>query len=117
MELTDTLVPPRQPSSQGTGTDFGFRALKASFGDGYIQDGKDGINPVTRSQTLVWDPITVAEADALRTFFENHCATPFYYRLPRDIAPRTWVCTKFTRTHPQPMHDAVTATLEERFIY
>lgn len=115
--MTDTLYPPIQPSYQGTQGDDKPRLITNTYGDGYKQDTPDGLNPILRTPTLVWDPILSTDAHTIMTFLDAHVGVPFYYTLPRDLAPRTWIWTGRQRTYPYPTQDALTVTLEERFVY
>jgi len=115
--MTDTLIVPYAPSPSGTGQQVQARLLSAPMGDNYRQELADGVNPVTRTYNLVWDLLPVEDANTLVAFLEAHVAVPFFYRLPRDQAPRTLIWKSFSRTFPQPFHDSVTVTVEERFVY
>jgi phage-related protein len=115
--MTDTLIPPRQPSNSGTSGNAKARTITSKFGDGWKQDSADGANAIERTQTLSWDPIISTEADTLVAFLQAHVGVPFWYTLPRDIAPRGWVWTTYDRTYPDPKFDALTISLEERYIY
>lgn len=114
--MTDTLTPPRQPSINSTSKQSTFRTLSASYGDGYIQDTADGANPVVRKWPLSWDTLTSDEAETLETFLESHVGTAFYYVLPREIAPRTVICSGFQRVYKDGVLDGFTATFEERYL-
>jgi len=114
--MTDTFSPPRNPSLNGTQGATAMRALSVKFGDGYRQDQADGVNPWERTYTLQWEFLSAAEAWAVTTFLEAHVGTAFYYTLPHEIAPRTWVCTGIQRSHPMPTYQSMTVTLEERFL-
>lgn len=114
--MTDTLVVPYQPSSPTSGQ-VTARMLSADLGDGYRAELADGINALKRTYNLVWDLLPEADAKALKTFLDSHVGTPFFFRLPRDQSPRTLVWTTYSIGHPQPFHDSVTVSVEERFIY
>jgi phage-related protein len=115
--MADTLIPPRQPSTGGTSGTAKARMLSSKFGDGYKQDSADGANSIERTQTLVWDPVTIDESAAIIAFLDAHSGVPFWYRLPRDQAPRAWIWTSRDLTHPNGIDDALTVSLEERFVY
>jgi phage-related protein len=53
------------------GTDFTQdpRVKRASFGDGYSQRKRDGINSTPQTWGLKWDNIPDATAETLRVFF------------------------------------------------
>jgi phage-related protein len=115
--VTDTLIPPQQPSFSGTSGSVKARMLSSKYGDGYKSDAPDGANPLDRTQTLAWDPILIDDAKTITDFLDAHVGTPFYYRLPRDRAPRMWVFISYDRTHPYPAQDALTVSLEERIMF
>ena len=114
--MTDTLVVPYQPSTNSQGQ-VTARILSADLGDGYKLELADGINALTRTYSLTWDMLPEADAKDLTTFLDTHVGTPFFYRLPRDQAPRTLVWKSYNVSHPYPFHDSVTVSVEERFIY
>jgi phage-related protein len=115
--MTDTLYPPIQPSTQGTQGDVKPRLITNTFGDGYKQDTPDGLNPILRTPTIVWDAILATDADTICQFLDAHVGVPFAFTLPRELAPRTWIWTSRQRTYPGPTTDALTVMLEERFVY
>lgn len=115
--MTDTLTPPRPPSVNNTQGQIAPRMITNKYGDGYKQDLADGVNPLERSYTLTWDPIGMGEADDIIAFLEAHVGTPFYYQLPREPAPRTWVWTSIARSYPLPVDDTLTVSIEERLVY
>jgi phage-related protein len=117
MVMTDTLTPPRQPSSAGTSGSVKPRLLTSKFGDGWKQQGPDGVNPLDRTQTLAWDPILKTERATIVAFLEAHVGVPFWYTLPNETVPRGWVWTSISRSHPDAKFETLTVELEERFIY
>ena len=115
--MTDTLTVPRAPSSNGTMQDVTARMLTSGYGDGFKTSAPDGVRPFDRTQTLYWEFITVEEVNAIAAFLETHVGTPFYFRLPREQAPRTWVWLKTQRGHPLPSDDSFMISLEERPVF
>lgn len=113
----DTLVPPRAPTPAGTSAQTKPRLIQTNFGDGYNQISPDGANPFQRSWNLVWDPIEPTEADAIVTFLQAHVGVPFYFTVPREVAPRTVIWATYQRTHPYPVEDSLTLQLQEWFVY
>lgn len=115
--MTDILVVPIAPSPNNTSGSITPRLLSASLGDAYRHELADGLNPFETSYTLTWELLPEADAEALVAFLKAHIGVPFFYRLPRDQAPRTWVWKSLQISHPLPLHDTVTITVEERFVY
>ena len=115
--MTDWLPMPIQPSYEGTQGTAKPRMLSSKFGDGFKQDTPDGMNPIERSFTIQWNTINSADAAKIIAFLNAHAGIPFYYRTPREIAPRTWVETGRQHSVPYPQQDSLTVQLEERFVY
>jgi phage-related protein len=109
---TPTFNPGQIPYVELTDTP---RMISNQFGDGYAQDSPDGLNVWTGKVNLTWSPVPVDTALAIRNFLRAQVGAPFFYTLPREIAPRLWVCTSMTRSYPHPAQDSFVATFEERF--
>lgn len=114
--MVDTLTPPRQPAYNATQGQVTPRMIDNRYGDGYKQSIADGVNPIQRTWTLSWDYLSIAEADAIEAFLDSHVGAVFYYRLPREQAPRTWIWTSRQRTPVLPNEDSLTVSIEERFV-
>ena len=115
--MTDTLVTTTPPSYSGTGGTVELRMLNVQFGDGFIQTTTDGLNPARSQYTIVWDPIPADEASTIEAWLRARVGQAFYFRLPREQAPRTFVCTSIRREFPLPNHDRLTIMIDERFVY
>lgn len=109
-----TFAPPRAPSLQGK-KDIGYRTLKATFGDGYQQRAGDGINTKMVKWDLVWEGLTIAEADAMEAFFDARAGfEAFYYTMPNDIQ-RKYICEKPVRIQAHGKADSISVTIEQVF--
>lgn len=115
--MTDTLTIPRMPSPNGTTQEVIARMITSGYGDGFKTSAADGARPFERTQSLYWEFMTVEEVNEIVAFLESHVGTPFYFRLPREQAPRTWVWTRTQRGHPLPTEDSFMIALEERPVF
>lgn len=104
-----------QAPSTGSNPDFKVRVIKNSFGDGYRQTAKDGLNAVVGTYRASWSALSIADADYLQAFFTRNAGKPFRYTLPRETVARKWDCEVFGRGAPAGGYDSFQATLEERF--
>ena len=98
--MTDTFTPPVAPSTDLTAQTTA-RVNEAGFGDGYVQRTPDGLNSLDQTVSLQWaDTLTKAQVTEIRQFFEAKLgATPFFYQLPDEDAPRKWVCKTWSRAY------------------
>lgn len=111
-----TFVPPKTPVADGSQIDTVAAVREAKFNDNYAQRIPDGINTISKSTTLFWRNLTLAQAQAIDTALAGFKGcTPFVYQVPGDFVPRQWICKKWT----QPMSDGVSlqmsANLEQDF--
>ena len=110
-----TFTAPFDPSS-GVSDDPEVKVLKAEFGDGYTQAAVDGMNSIRRVLTLKWDVLTVAQAQAMLSFFKAQAgAYPFYYQMADDAAPTLWTCEKWSEGFAAASFRSVTATFRQSF--
>lgn len=87
----NTFSPPKPPSRQTARVQRLSRDLIATFGDGYEQRGVDGLNNLALSIPLIWAYLSLSEAQTIASFLDGQTrATPFYYTLPWESAPRKW---------------------------
>lgn len=111
----ETFTPPFEPSV-GNSTQTDTRSLSAEFGEGYSQRAGDGLNGVKKTLPLVWNGLTVAEADEIDAFFTDHRGyIAFLYTAPRDVTPKKWIVKNWQRPHIDVSLDQFTATLEQVF--
>lgn len=109
-----TFVPPVDPST-GTADAPEVKTLDAQFGDGYVQNGPDGINNIRSVLTIKWDALKNADADAIIGFLAGQRGSdPFYYGLP-GASERLWTCAKWSRTYVTNSLQSVTATFRQSF--
>ena len=111
--LTTTTAPNLGLSSQVTP-----RVKENSYGDGYSQRTGDGLNTSLRAYSLVWGPITPAEADQIEAFLlARGSVEAFYWRTPREVAQnlpaKKYRCKSWQRSSPQWNSDQVNATFTE----
>jgi phage-related protein len=91
------------------------KILSAGFGDGYTQEGPDGMNSVREVATLTWSVLLETQADTIYSFLKAHKGSqPFYYAL-RDGVTRKWTCKVFSRLWDTP--NTLTATFRENFTF
>ena len=110
-----TFTPALAPS-YGSNFDKEPRVLMAKFGDGYTQRAGDGININPVKGTLIFDSLTVDQADDIEEFLDARRAVEaFLYTLPRDASPRKLRCPKWSRKPIQPGSDSITMEYEEVF--
>lgn len=111
----DTFTPPYRPSAGPSNYHEATRLLEAKFGDGYAQTVPDGINNLHMQPTLVWEALTMAEANAIVSFFRTHRGAPFYYTLPDEGIARKWIAKEWDRDFRNGTIGSVAVVLEERF--
>ncbi len=63
----DTFLFVASSATQGTSTP---RVLKAQYGDGYMQEAGDGINPILRVWNLQFNNIPISSTDSSATTLE-----------------------------------------------
>lgn len=79
-----TFTPPVNPSPD-LGHEVQPRVLVAQFGDGYTQRAGDGLNTLRRRyDSLRWDNLTAAEADAITGFFAARGGVEAFFWTPPD---------------------------------
>lgn len=94
------------------------RIKKADFGDGYSQRTGDGLNAVAVSPTLSFIALSLAEADAIESFFVARGGyESFEYTLPDESTARQWVTSEegWARTATGPDLYTINVTLTEVF--
>ena len=65
-----TFTPPIDPSSIRKAPKLKLKT--ASFGDGYSQTVRDGLNHIRNVLELSWEALTAAQAKQITDFFELH---------------------------------------------
>ncbi len=85
---------PIVPPVAGTSGSDNYSVLTVAFGDSYSQRMPSGINSVYEEIDLMWQNITFAEMDSIRSFFRSvRGVTPFLFQLPVETTPRTFITT------------------------
>lgn len=87
-----TFSPSRAPSLDGYQKTIETRFLTAGFGGGYEQRAGDGLNPIRRKVTLVFNAVSGTVADELQAFYEarNGPLDAWKYTLPDEATQRVW---------------------------
>lgn len=112
----DTFNPPVAPSP-GTMRKPEVKLLKATFGDGYTQAARDGLNAIQQVYELRWDVLTRGQADAIETFLEARAGTtPFLYQHPGTPAAIKMTCDEWSREEAANRLCAFRATLRQSFV-
>jgi phage-related protein len=107
-----TFNPPYPPSSNEDQPEI--KLLKAEFGDGYTQEGADGVNHIRSQFQLKWDVLTPAQADQLVAFFKERAGYKRFLYTPSDSSdPIKVVCDEWRRERGTP--NTVSASFKERF--
>jgi phage-related protein len=112
----ETFTPPVNPSPD-LGYELEPRVLVAGFGDGYEQRAADGLNAMRRVYgDLRFENLTLAEADAITTFFAARAGVEAFFWTPIDSSePGKYRCPKWSRRRRTAQAYVVTATLEQAF--
>lgn len=71
--------------SYTTGGSDKYAELVGKFGDGYQQTTPDGINAVAETWNLVFDPISAADIEAIRTFMRTKVGLKFTWTNPNGV--------------------------------
>jgi phage-related protein len=110
-----TFTPPVAPSP-GTINKPEFRVLSAEFGDGYSQDGPDGINNVRAILALTWETLLPAQAAYITSFIAARKGVePFWYTPSDEATPIKWTCKDMTDKRGDGGLRTVTATFRRSF--
>lgn len=113
--MTDTFAPayaPEPPMPRKTTP----RVLSAKFGDGYRQEGADGLNVLERSMDLSWPLLSSSNADDIEGFFKDRKGyVAFYWTPPGEASASKWKCTGWTRAAGDGEAETMTATFEQVF--
>src|SRR5882724_5064402 len=119
--VTFTYIPSHASRGQSTP-----RKLKTRFGDGYMQEAADGINPLLRVWNLTFAPIPKTDTDPNRTtlkklndFFEARDSGDFKFLwtqpVPFDIeGTKVFVCEQWDYVYDGGDAIGVTAVFEQR---
>lgn len=100
----------------GTSFEVTPRVRRASFGDGYIQRSRDGINTMPKIYSVTIGPMTVANADTVEAFLTARGGVEaFFWQPPYAGSPLKWIATKWKRTNRFPTADGLDVTFEQVF--
>ena len=104
--------PPYPPSDNENQPEV--KILKAEFGDGYSQEGGDGINNVRDQFRLKWNVLMPAQADQIEQFFRARKGYERFWYTPSDSAiPIKVSCPEWARSRGTP--NTISATFREQF--
>jgi phage-related protein len=107
-----TFAPPYPPSINESQPEI--KILKAEFGDGYTQEGGDGMNNVRDVVRLKWNTLTAVQADEIESFLKARRGYErFWYQLSDSPAPVKWACPEWSRSRGTP--NAISATFNQKF--
>lgn len=111
--MPNTFNPPYRPKT--TAPQIAVRETSNTFGDGYEQNVRDGINCVyIKQMSLTWDLLTLAQAAEIDTFFRNNAGLTFLWTLPNENTARKWRCSEWSPSYDRG-HCSFSATLREVF--
>lgn len=95
----DTFSPGVLPTVSSS-VQFSAKTLEASFGDGYEQVAVAGLNSVSGVYTVNFENLTLAQRDAIETFFKAKAgAEAFFYTFPGESTARKFRCKSWSRAH------------------
>lgn len=90
------------------------RVLRATFGEGYEQRSKSGINTMPRAWTLMFTKSTT-DIDAAEAFLVARGGVESFDWIPPRGSTGKWVCEAWQRSVPNPAFDNLSATFREVF--
>lgn len=97
-----TFTPPAAAGAyfnEGSEESHKPRVLSAGFGDGYAQEGADGLNADLLDLTPSWRNLTTTESTAVMSFFAVRKGyIPFLFTLPGESTARKFKATEWRRT-------------------
>jgi phage-related protein len=106
------FAPPYPPTTNENTPEI--KLLKAEFGDGYTQEGGDGVNNVRDVARLQWATLTADEAAEIEAFFKARKGYErFLYRLSDSLEETKWSCMEWSRSRGTP--NTLTATFKQSF--
>jgi phage-related protein len=118
--MADTFT---YPPSSGTSGTMMPRVLRARFGDGYVQEAGDGINPLLRRWELTFEPIhattatnpSLADLDAFFKAQAGYKKFLWTQLKPYDTeGPQYFVCTEWSFTYARGLQVGLRAVFEQR---
>lgn len=110
-----TFYPPVAPSP-GTSSKPEIRLLAATFGDGYSQVARSGLNHIKQVLNLRWDVLTAAQAAQITDFLEERGGDqPFFYTPPRTTTPVKFTCEDWQEAQNAAGLSSLTATFKQCF--
>ncbi len=103
-----TFTPPIEPSSIKNTPKL--KLLQASFGDGYSQTTRDGMNHMRTILTLEWEVLTPEQSTAIISFFEERGGD-----LPFNYAGKRFTCADWNESTGRANLRSISATFEQDF--
>lgn len=87
---------PNIPPGREISSDVGFDVLSVSFGDGYSQRMRKGINHKKKSYSVNWKGLSLAKRNQIINFLDG-CGgvKPFFWQ-PKDGDRGKWICSDYS---------------------
>lgn len=102
--------------SYGTQLTQDYRRKRISFGDGYTQRARDGLNSTPQQWSLTWDNIRNAQAELLRVFFQDLAGVDVIEWTPlNQPAELKWTATGFQSQPSSFGRSTCSVTLTQEF--
>jgi phage-related protein len=111
----ETFLPPRVPSF-GSSKSTEAKILSPKFGDGYSQRTGDGLNAVAQKWSLIWENLSLDQANLIDNFFIARAGVAAFLWTPtNETIERKFICSTWSRIWQTPFTDRMSATVEEVF--
>lgn len=106
---------PTRISQSSAGTKK-YRIIKAQFGNGYQQRGKDGINNKMASWNVLWENVTETEMDTIVAALDaTNGTTNLTWTPPDEATDKKWIVSGYNINPLSGSIFTVTASLEQIF--
>jgi phage-related protein len=92
-----------------------FSVLKASFGDGYTQRAKNGINSSSRKWNITIADKYAYELEPIKAFLDDRAGAVSFLWTPPNGVQGKFVCEAYTETPAVAGLSTLTAVFEEDF--
>lgn len=106
-------VAPWFPSVMSQGESTAPRILQQHLRGDATEELPDGINTMLMSYTATWDA-TFAQSDFLVGWLRTYVGNDIRWIVPGEATARFWRIKEWKRNTPEPDHDVITVTFEER---
>jgi phage-related protein len=92
------------------------RVQRAEFGDGYVAEAPDGINPVKEVWNVLFDTISLADGEAIRAFLRTKTGSTFTWTNPNGVEKRYRQAGELKMPRKGPNTVSLTVVFEEAFV-